>query len=173
MRSAAASPGAGSFLKATGAAIAIAALLLCLSTATAGAEEATRATYKEAAEPICRVNTEANERILAGVRAEVREGELSAASRRFARAAVALRKTVAELRAIPRPPGDQDRLSRWIGFVEAEAELLKKTSRYLAAGKKGAAAGMVVRLKGVASRANNAVFAFEFDYCRFDPARFT
>jgi hypothetical protein len=80
---------------------------------------------------------------------------------------------VGELRAIPRPADDQARLTRWIGFVKAEADLLEKTSRFLAAGKKGAASGMVVRLKGVASRANNAVFAFEFDYCRFDPARFT
>ncbi|HXR60318.1 MAG TPA: hypothetical protein VN732_03220 [Solirubrobacterales bacterium] len=174
MRSAAAvDAGVRTFLKAAGATLSIVALAVGLGTATAGAEEVTRAGYREAAEPICRANTEANERILAGVRGEVRQGQLDSAARRFSRASRALRGTVAELKAIPRPLDDQARLSRWLGFVSAEAELLKKTSRYLAAGKKGAAAGMVVRLKGVASRANNAVFAFEFDYCKFDPARFT
>lgn len=161
------------FLRATGAAIAIVALLLVLGTTPVGAEEVTRTTYREAAEPICQANTEANERILLGVREEVRQGKLDAAAQRFSRASKALRRTVSELKAIPRPLADQARLSRWLGFVSAEVELLKKTSRYLAAGKKGAAEGMVVRLKGVASRANNAVFAFEFNYCRFDPARFT
>ncbi|HET7418321.1 MAG TPA: hypothetical protein VFJ61_11925 [Solirubrobacterales bacterium] len=149
------------------------ALLIGFSSATAGAEEVTRTTYREAAEPICQANTETNERILAGVRGEVKQGKLDLAAKRFSRASKALQGTVSELETLQRPPADMARLSRWLGFVSAEAELLKKTSRYLAAGKKGAAAGMVVRLKGVASRANNAVFAFEFEYCRFDPARFT
>lgn len=173
MRSAAVDAAGRSALGATGATIAIVALLLGLGIGRAGAEEVTRTAYREAAEPICQANTEANERILSGVRGEVRQGKLDAAARRFSRASRALRLTVGELKALPRPPEDKARLLRWLAFVAAEAELLKKTSRYLAAGKKGAAEGMVVRLKGVASRANNAVFAFEFNYCRFDPARFT
>jgi hypothetical protein len=173
MRSAAVDAGGRSALRATGATIAIVALLLGLGIGRAGADEVTRVTYREAAEPICQANTEANERILSGVRGEVRQGKLDAAAQRFSRASKALRRTVSGLEAIPQPLDDQARLSRWLGFVAAEAELLKKTSRYLAAGRKGAAAGMVVRLKGVASRANNAVFAFEFNYCKFDPARFT
>jgi len=159
-------------VKATRAAILIAALVLGFS-ATAGAEEATRATYKEAAEPICKANTRANERILAGVRGEVKRGELKSAANRFERAARALRKTLAELREIPRPSADTARLSRWLGFIKTEVELLERTARYLDAGKKGAAEGMVVRLKSVANRANNVVFAFEFEYCHFDPTRFT
>lgn len=150
----------------------IAALVLGFSV-TAGAEEATRATYKEAAEPICKANTSANERILAGAREEVKQGKLKSAANRFERAASALRETLAELKRIPRPPADTARLSRWLGLLKTEVQLLEKTARYLDAGKKGAAAGMVVRLKSVASRANNAVFAFEFEYCHFDPARFT
>ncbi|HEU4705951.1 MAG TPA: hypothetical protein VFS64_02050 [Solirubrobacterales bacterium] len=136
-------------------------------------EEVTRATYKEAVEPICRANTEANERILAGVRGEVKRGRLGPAAKRFERAATALRGTLGELRKIPRPAADRARLSRWLGFVADEVELLRRTAGYLAARQKGAAEGMVVRLKSVASRANNAVFAFEFEYCRFDPARYT
>jgi hypothetical protein len=55
-----------------------------------GAAEFTRTEYREAAEPICKVDTEANERILAGVRAEVRQGKLGPAAAKFARAASAL-----------------------------------------------------------------------------------
>jgi hypothetical protein len=172
MRGGIASADARPFLKATRAAVSIAALALVLGS-PAAAEEVTRVTYKEVAEPICQANTEANERILAGVRGEVKRGKLGPASKRFARAATALRRTLGELRKLPRPPADRARLSRWLGFVADEVELLERTSRYLAAGQKGAAEGMVVRLKSVATRANNVVFAFEFEYCRFDPARFT
>jgi hypothetical protein len=156
-----------------------AALCLCatagllLAAAPAGAEEVTRASYREAVEPICRENTQANERILHGVRAMVRHDKLGAASHRFLRAARALRGTLGQLRPVPRPPADRARLSRWLGFVSTEAELLAKTGHYLAAGKRGAAEGMVVRLEGTARRANNVVFAFEFKYCRFEPSRFT
>jgi hypothetical protein len=159
-------------VKATKAAILIAAFVIALNV-TAGAEEVTRAAYREAAEPICQANTRTNERILAGVRGEVKGGKLGQAAGRFERAAAALDRTLGELRRLPRPPADRARLSRWLGFVAAEVGLLEKTADFLDAGKKGAAEGMVVRLKGVAGRANNVVFAFEFEYCRFDPARFT
>lgn len=158
--------------EARAAAITIVALAVALILAPS-AEEPTRATYREAAEPICLANTKANEQILAGVRAEVKRGELRRAARRFERGAVALSGTLGELRRIPRPPADRIRLSRWLGFIATEVGLLEKTARYLAAGEKGAAEGMLVRLKGVASRANNTVFAFEFEYCRLDPGRFT
>jgi hypothetical protein len=144
-----------------------------LVAAPARAEEVTRDSYREVAEPICKENTKANERILHGVRAMVRHERLEAASHRFRRAAKALRGTLSELREVPRPPGDQGRLSRWLGFVGTVAELFAKTGHYLAAGKRATAEGMVVRLEGTASRANNVVFAFEFKYCRFEPSRFT
>jgi hypothetical protein len=147
------------------------ALLLLAS--AAGAEEVTRETYREAVEPICQANTQANERILDGVRNEVKQGELHAAGRRFERAAAALRKTLAQLQAVAQPPADQARLSRWLGDVQLEVKLFSRAAAYLGAGKKAAAEGMVVRLESVARRANNVVFAFEFRYCRLDPSRFT
>jgi len=156
------------------AVVTISVVTLCCALALpASGEEVTRTSYKEAAEPICRTNVEANERILAGVRSEVKRGQLDLAAKRFQRAAAALRGTLSELRQLPRPAADSARLGRWLGFVATEVKLLEKTARYLAAGEKGAAEGMVVRLKSVANRANNAVFAFEFEYCRLDPARFS
>lgn len=144
-----------------------------LAVVPAEAEEVTRDSYREAVEPICEANTKANERILHGVRAMVRQEKLKAASQRFLRAAKALRATLSQLRGVPRPPEDRSRLSRWLGFVSSEAELLAKTGHYLAAGRRATAEGMVVRLESTARRANNVVFAFEFKYCRFEPSRFT
>jgi len=148
------------------------AALLC-SGALASAEEVSRDSYREAVEPICKKNTEANERILAGARAEVRSGKLAAAAAKFKRAAAALGRALGELKTVPRPSADAARLARWFELIEVEKRLLAKTGRLLAAGKKGPALGMVVRLEGAAERANNAVFVFEFHYCHFEPSRFT
>lgn len=153
--------------------VAIAAVAALLAVASARAEEVTRASYRAAVEPICQANTRANERILRAVRRMVRQDKLGAASQRFLRAAVALRRTLGELRAVPPPPADSARISRWLGFVATEAKLFERTGRYLEAGRKVAAEGMVVRLESVANRANNVVFAFEFEYCRLEPSRFT
>ncbi len=53
--------------------VALAALLALAATASlASAEEVTRDSYKAQVEPICKTDTEANERILSGVRQDVR-----------------------------------------------------------------------------------------------------
>lgn len=100
------------------------AFLLCLcllaiavTAGSAGATEVSRASYREAAEPICKANTEANERILSGVRAEVRQGKFAAASAQFTKAARALKATLKELRALPQPAADRTRLAKWLGYV--------------------------------------------------------
>lgn len=141
--------------------------------AAAGAEEVTRESYREGVEPICKANTKANERILAGVRGEVKEGELGAAAKKFHRAGAALHKSLGELKAVPQPATDSSRLSRWFGLIGTEVRLFEKTAKYLAAGNKTAALGMVLRLQSTARRANNVVVPFEFHYCRLEPGRFT
>ena len=153
----------------------VAAALVVAATlaATAAAEEVTRDSYREVVEPICKVDTKANERILAGVRQDVKAGALKAAAGKFRRAGSALGRTLGELKGVPRPPADNARLSRWFGTIESEQRLFAKTAAYLAAGQKGAAQGMVVRLESTAHRANNIVVPFEFRYCRLEPSRFT
>ena len=76
----------------------------------AQADDAERQTYKEAVEPICKANTQANERILKGVRGKVRAGKLKVAGGQFSRAATALRKTHRELKEVPQRPDEQDNL---------------------------------------------------------------
>jgi hypothetical protein len=156
---------------AVAAAIVAAATLIAI--ATAGAEEVPRDSYREAVEPICKADTKANERILAGVRQEVKEGKLTAAAAKFRRAGVALKGSLRELKAVPRPAADSARLSRWFGLIATEVRHFERTAGYLAAENKATAVGMVVRLESTAHRANNVVVPFEFHYCRLEPARYT
>ena len=60
----------------------------------------------QAVEPICKANTEANEKILKGVRAKVKAGKLDAAATQFAGAARALKRTRAQPPQVPQPPAD-------------------------------------------------------------------
>jgi hypothetical protein len=139
----------------------------------APAAEVSRESYREAAEPICKTNTQANERIFKGVRAEVRHNKLKPAALAFEKAAKALKRTLAQLRALPRPGADQAKLSKWLGFVKEEVHGFQAVAGQLRAGKKINAEREVVKLAHIADLANNVVTAFEFEYCRFEPSRFT
>jgi len=155
------------------AAAAIAALAVITTASLAQATEVTRTSYKESVEPICKVNTQANERILKGAKAEVRANKLKPAAAQFTKAAAALKKTYAQLAAVPKPPADTAKLTKWLSYVKAETGLFEATAAKLKAGNKTAAEAMVVRLEHTANLANNQVAAFEFEYCRFEPSRFT
>jgi hypothetical protein len=139
----------------------------------AAAAEVSRDSYREAVEPVCKVNTEANERIFAGVRAEVKSGKLKPASVQFEKAARALRGTLGQLKPLPRPPADVQRLAHWFAEIEKEISLFKATAAKLRGGNKSAAEKMVVRLTSQAERANAVVVPFQFRYCRLEPSRFT
>jgi hypothetical protein len=156
-----------------GVAFAAVALLVAISASLAIAAETTRDEYKAAVEPICKANTKANERILKGVRSEVKKGELKPAARQFAAAGRALKKTRGELAAVPRPVADKARLSKWLGYIKAEVGLFETTARELKAGNQIAAERTAVLLTREAEQANNEVVGFEFDYCHGEPSKFT
>jgi hypothetical protein len=148
--------------------------LAVLSTPFAqGAEEVTRESYKEAVEPICKVNSKANDKILKGVSADFKAGKLKVAAGKFSRAATALRKTITQLRAVPQPPADEAKLATWLKQVGTEADLFQKTAKRLKANDKAGAQAMVIRLTHNAKQANNQVLAFGFKYCRFEPSKYT
>lgn len=147
--------------------------IVALLAAIAHAEEPTRDSYREAVEPICKVNTQANERILSGVKQAVRKNKLKQASRQFSKAAAALRKTLAELKAVPQPIADEARLAKWLADVGDEASLLEAAAKKLKAGNKAGAQTIVVRLTHNANLTNSLVAIFEFKFCRFEPSRFT
>jgi hypothetical protein len=152
---------------------AIAAIALALLTSLAAAGEVTRDSYREAVEPICKTDTQANERIFAGVKGEVRQGKLKPAAVKFSKAAVALKAAIAQIQKVPAPAADAARLSKWLGKVSNEAGYFEAVARKLKAGDKAGAEHLVNKLTTEAGAANNIVIPFEFTYCRLEPSRFT
>jgi hypothetical protein len=151
----------------------LAAALVAAITAAAAAAEVSRVEFRETAEPICKTDTQANERILSGVRKEVRSGALTPASRKFAKAASALKGALRQLEALPRPSADEARLQKWFASVKTEVAYFEAVSRKLKAGQTDAAEHLVNKLTVTANKANNQVLPFEFTYCRLEPSRFT
>jgi hypothetical protein len=136
------------------------------------AAEITPDGYREEVEPICKLNSEANETILKGVRGNVTSGKLKQASRQLFDAAKALKKTRTQLLGVPKPAEDAARLTKWLKGFKTEVELLEAAGRKLAKGEKNAALKMVVRLESNARQTNNLVLDYEFRYCRYQPGKF-
>lgn len=153
--------------------IATASIVLAAGASLALAEETTRAEYKAAAEPICKANSEANKHILKGVRSKVKAGKLGVAGRQLIRAAAALRSTLTQLKAIPRPTADQSRLAEWLKRIGEEAALLEQTGKALKAGKRNRAERLQAQLYSKARLTNAIVLPFEFRYCLFEPSKYT
>jgi hypothetical protein len=154
--------------------LAIVVLVLGLACASlASAAEVTRETYKEAVEPICETNTKANEKILGGVRQEVKAGKLKTAGAKFSQAAAALEKALKQIEGVAKPSADEAKLGKWFGYIKDEAGLFKSGASALKAGDKHAAQSIVAKLTHDATLANNEVIAFGFRYCRLEPSRFT
>jgi hypothetical protein len=149
--------------------------VLCLGLGAQGAlaAETTREEYVAQAEPVCKANTEANQRIFKGAKDQVKEGKLKAASSHFAKAKQALAKTVTQLSALPEPTADEAKLTKWIGYLGVERDLLGKIGTALQHEDKPGAQQLSVRLNRNSNLANNTVLAFGFDYCRIDPGRFS
>lgn len=141
--------------------------------ATAFAAEVSRVEYKEAVEPICKKNTQANERTLAGVKQEVRSGKLKTAATKFTKASVELKRTVTELEKVAPPASEKARLGKWFGLIGTEAELFAVAGKKLKAGDKAGAEHIVNKLTQNANKANLEVLPFGFTYCRLEPGKFT
>lgn len=155
---------------------AVALVVLALGAATALAvtsAEQTRESYVAQVEPICKTNTKANERILAGAEQKVKAGKLKAAAGQFAQASTAFGKAIKQLKAVPQPVADQAKLTKWLGALEDETKLLSEIGKALKAGKKSRAYSLSVRLEHNATIANNAVLGFDFHYCLLDPSKFS
>jgi hypothetical protein len=139
----------------------------------AAATELTRDEYVARVEPICKTNTEANVRIFKGAKEQVKSGKLKQGSTHFLRAATALDKTIKQLEAVPKPPADEAKLTKWLGYLHAESGYFQKIGQALAANNKFKAQNLSVKLNRNSNLANNAVLAFGFNYCRIDSSRFS
>lgn len=152
------------------AAAAVMALVLVVCGA-AFAAEVSRDEYKEAAEPICHASTKANEQILAGVRTEVKKGQLKTAAAKFAKASKEQSQTLRELEALPQPSADGARLSKWFSYLKIEAELFATAGKKLKAGDKAGAQHIFAKLSQNINKANLQVLPFGFNYCRLNAAK--
>lgn len=148
------------------------ALLVAVPVAAAVEGEPTRPEYVAAVEPICKANTEANSRILKGVKTQVRQGDLIPAGRRFIRAATALGKSVRQIAAEPKPSADAAKLDKWIDYLKQEKVLLLKIGKALKAENRFQAQQYAVKLNKNNNRANNTVISFGFNHCRIDSSKF-
>jgi hypothetical protein len=155
----------------SGLAVAV-ALLVIAPIALAIDAEPSRSEYAAAVEPICKRNSNANSRILKGVKGQVKSGRLGPAGRRFIRAAGALGKAVRQIARVPRPRADQAKLTKWVRYLKKEQAYLRKIGSYLKAGKKAKAQHEAVELNRNNSRANNTVVGFGFRHCRIESSRF-
>ncbi len=149
------------------------AVAMMLAAPFAQGAEQTRETYKEQVEPICKVNSEASNRILKGVKKEVQKGNLKPASVKFTKAAAALKKTLSQLKGVPQPTADQAKLGQWLKTIGEEVKLFEGTAKKLKAGNKSGAQAMSLRLTSTANRANNLVVGFEFNYCKADTSKYS
>ena len=149
-----------------------ATLLVAIPVAWAVEGEPTREEYVGRVEPICKTNTQANSRILKGVKEQVEQGELVTAGKRFIRASTALGKAVRQIAAVPKPTADAAKLEKWIGYLKQEKTYLQKIGNALKSKNKFAAQKLAVQLNRNNNRANNTVISFGFRECRIDSSNF-
>lgn len=148
------------------------ALVVALLVAVPVALADERDEYVAKVEPICKANTEANARILKGVKGQVQRGDLVPAGRRFIRASTALGKAVGQIAAVPQPSADTVKLTKWIGYLKSEKSLLQRIGQALKAEDKHKASKLAVKLNDNNTDANNTVLSFGFDECKIDSSRF-
>jgi hypothetical protein len=148
------------------------ALLLALSVGSVAAEELTREEYVARLERICKPGSDATERAVRGVRADIRHERLAVAGRKFARAKRIFAGTVRSITTVPRPAADRDTLKRWFAALGREELYLGQMVKTLLADDVAGFQRVSARFIHEGNRANNAVVSFGFDYCSFKPTRF-
>jgi hypothetical protein len=156
------------------AAVLVAFLVASALTAaiSAAAEEATRTEYVAQLERICRPGSDATERAVRGVRADVRAERLAVAGSKFARAQRIFAGTVRKISAVPRPVADRPTLGRWFSALGREQVYLGQMVKTLRDDDVAGFQRVSARFIHEGNRANNAVVSFGFDYCSFKPTRF-
>jgi hypothetical protein len=132
-----------------------------------------RPEYKDLVEPICKSNKAAADRLLGPVKGLVKKEKLKPAGTAFAKAATELEKTQKKLAAVPQPPTDAAKLTKWLSEIKAEVGLMRTISKKFLQGNKSKATSLAVKLQNNATKANNGVIAFGFNYCKIDPSKYT
>lgn len=144
-----------------------------VTAAFAAADTAERAEYKAQVEPICKKNQQESNRYLSGVKNLVKHDKLKQAGTAFSKAALALEKAQKQLAAVPQPPEDAAKLGKWLSEIKAEVTLMRQIASKFKAGNKSKGSSLAVKLQDNATKANNGVLVFGFNYCKIDPSKYT
>jgi hypothetical protein len=159
-------------MKTKATALALLTALLLGAGASIAAAEVTAESYKAEVEPICQTDSKSNEKVLKNVKTDVKHGKLRPAAAALAKAATALNKAYGELQEVAKPPAEEAKLDKWLGYVKKEATLLSQTGKALKANKKSKASHLETQLNHYANLANSTVFSFHFHYCKFEPSKY-
>jgi hypothetical protein len=152
---------------------AIALIALSVGAAVASAEGGpTRTDYVARLEQICKPGSDATERAVRGMRADVKAERLTVAAGKFARAQRIFDGTVSSISTVPRPPSDRATLKRWFTALGQEEVYLGQMVRVLRANDVAGFERVSAQFIHEGNKANNAVVSFGFDYCDFKPTRF-
>ncbi|MGV1048597.1 MAG: hypothetical protein ACOYD4_08775 [Solirubrobacterales bacterium] len=154
------------------AAAAFAVALLIAAAAAAAAQAPTRDEYVTQLEGICKPDAEATQRAMKGARSDLAAERLAAAAGKFARATAIFGSTVKRIGAVPRPPADGAKLSRWFAYLRTQESYLRRITAQLRAGHGIKAQRLTARFIHNGNLANNVVLAFGFDYCSFKFSRY-
>lgn len=152
------------------AALALAALAVAPVAAGEGPPE--RAEYVDHLESICKPRALETQRVLKGVREDVREERLAVAASKFGRGAGIFGKTVELISAVPPPSPDAQLLEKWFVYLSRQESYLKRITINLRAGRAVKAQRLTARFIHSGNLANDVVIAFGFDYCTFKFSRF-
>jgi hypothetical protein len=152
--------------------IALAALALIILPAVSATAEVTRTEYVARLEQICKPGSEATQRAVRGVRADVRAERLARAGSKFARAKRIFAATVRSISTVPRPEADRATLARWFAALGREKFYLGQMVATLQTSNVAGFQRVSARFIHEGNRANNAVVSFGFNYCSFKPTRF-
>jgi hypothetical protein len=153
--------------------IALTALALTVPPAASIAAEApTRPEYVTQLEKICKPGSDATQRAVRGMRADVRAERLRLAGTKFSKAKRIFARTVRSISTVPRPEADRATLSRWFAALRRETVYLGRTAAALRAEDVARFERVSAQFIHEGNKANNVVVSFGFDYCAFRPSRF-
>jgi hypothetical protein len=147
-------------------------LALLAGTIAVAAEPPTRAEYVTTLEAICKPDAEATQKAMVGARSDLQHERLKVATAKFAKATSIFGGTVKKIAAVPRPPTDAPKLTKWFSYLNQQEAYLRQISADLRAGKSIPAQRLTARFIHSGNLANNVVIAFGFNYCSFKFSRY-
>jgi len=152
---------------------AVSAVALLTAAASAAAAEApTREEYVTQLESVCKPDAEATQKAMKGARADVQAERLTLAAGKFAQATTIFGSTLKRISAVPRPPADAAKLSKWFGYLKTQESYLKQITAQLRADHAIQAQRLTARFIHNGNLANNASLVFGFNYCSFKFSRY-